>query len=300
MLNTLGPASAAQGAAQGRRGAAGEGRAAARSQARAEGRAEAATTAAKRAEARPPRRGRREAGRRSRPRRSDERRRAPGRRLAVARSLFAAAMGWLEAVVVVYIRALLGVAHGERRPRAGRDHCARCAALPWLLGDRAGPRGRDHRHARDGRLARGAALPPPPGRVPRRLRRLGHRLLRRALRPAALAAEPRDAWTCSSSSRRTLVVPAGLGAGRDLVRDDRGRDPDDAGWTPAESPPRPRFGCPSGTSSGSRPAPTGASRREARVLADPGLVVCGVSRRCYWSTISRRVVWNRSVVKRTR
>jgi hypothetical protein len=46
--------------------------------------------------------------------------------------LFAIAMGWLEAVVVVYIRSLLGIAHGEGYPPA-RDAIARMAALPWLI-----------------------------------------------------------------------------------------------------------------------------------------------------------------------
>jgi hypothetical protein len=45
---------------------------------------------------------------------------------------FAAAMGWLEAVVVVYIRALIGLAHGDAMPRS-EDVMARIQALPWLL-----------------------------------------------------------------------------------------------------------------------------------------------------------------------
>jgi hypothetical protein len=46
--------------------------------------------------------------------------------------LFAAAMGWLEGVVVVYIRALLGIAHGGVYPGA-KTVLARMAALPWLI-----------------------------------------------------------------------------------------------------------------------------------------------------------------------
>lgn len=61
----------------------------------------------------------------------EEGRRAPGRgRWAVV--AFAVAMGWLEAVVVVYIRAILGIAPGQGHPQLAaalalfRDH-------PWLL-----------------------------------------------------------------------------------------------------------------------------------------------------------------------
>jgi len=60
----------------------------------------------------------------------------PGRRLAVL-ALFAAAMGWLEAVVVVYLRALLGVAHGSAAP-APDEFTRRLASLPWLLGTEQG------------------------------------------------------------------------------------------------------------------------------------------------------------------
>lgn len=45
---------------------------------------------------------------------------------------FAAAMGWLEAVVVVYIRGLLGFGPGQPTPAAG-DFLDRLRALPWLL-----------------------------------------------------------------------------------------------------------------------------------------------------------------------
>jgi hypothetical protein len=54
----------------------------------------------------------------------------PARLLALA--VFAAAMGWLEAVVVVYIRALLGLAHGGPNPSPD-EAMRRFQALPWLL-----------------------------------------------------------------------------------------------------------------------------------------------------------------------
>lgn len=60
----------------------------------------------------------------------------PGRRLAVL-VLFAAAMGWLEAVVVVYIRGLLGVAHGGLVLDPA-EIARRFAALPWLIGTEQG------------------------------------------------------------------------------------------------------------------------------------------------------------------
>jgi hypothetical protein len=60
----------------------------------------------------------------------------PGRRLAVL-VLFATAMGWLEAVVVVYLRALLGVAHGSAAP-APDELTRRLASLPWLIGTEQG------------------------------------------------------------------------------------------------------------------------------------------------------------------
>lgn len=60
----------------------------------------------------------------------------PGRSLAVL-ALFATAMGWLEAVVVVYLRALLGVAHGSAAPAP--DELTRgIASLPWLIGTEQG------------------------------------------------------------------------------------------------------------------------------------------------------------------
>jgi hypothetical protein len=46
--------------------------------------------------------------------------------------LFAAAMGWLEGVVVVYVRGLLGAAHGPRTPSPA-EVVARFGQLPWLL-----------------------------------------------------------------------------------------------------------------------------------------------------------------------
>jgi hypothetical protein len=46
--------------------------------------------------------------------------------------VFAAAMGWLEGVVVVYIRGLFGMAHGEAIPPPG-EVVQRFAGLPWLL-----------------------------------------------------------------------------------------------------------------------------------------------------------------------
>lgn len=51
----------------------------------------------------------------------------------VALFAFAAAMGWLEGVVVVYIRAILGIAHGEAIP-AEADVMGRLRSIPWLLG----------------------------------------------------------------------------------------------------------------------------------------------------------------------
>ena len=60
----------------------------------------------------------------------------PGPRLA-ALAVFAAAMGWLEAVVVVYLRALLGVAHGPAVP-APDEIERRLASLPWLIGTEQG------------------------------------------------------------------------------------------------------------------------------------------------------------------
>ena len=47
-------------------------------------------------------------------------------------TLFAFAMGWLEAVVVVYLRALVGLAHGEGMPE-GEEVMRRLRAIPWML-----------------------------------------------------------------------------------------------------------------------------------------------------------------------
>ncbi len=55
----------------------------------------------------------------------------PGARLGAV-ALFAAAMGWLEAVVVVYIRGLLGFPHGGGVP-APEQWMPRLAAISWLV-----------------------------------------------------------------------------------------------------------------------------------------------------------------------
>lgn len=57
--------------------------------------------------------------------------RGPGARNAVL-VVFGMAMGWLEAVVVVYIRGLFGMGHGEAIPPPG-DVVERFGRLPWLL-----------------------------------------------------------------------------------------------------------------------------------------------------------------------
>ena len=49
-----------------------------------------------------------------------------------ALAVFGAAMGWLEGVVVVYIRGLIGIAHTETIPPAA-EVFRRMQALPWLL-----------------------------------------------------------------------------------------------------------------------------------------------------------------------
>ncbi|MGH7731377.1 MAG: hypothetical protein ACRENJ_09020 [Candidatus Eiseniibacteriota bacterium] len=46
--------------------------------------------------------------------------------------VFAAAMGWLEGVVVVYIRGLFGMGHGAPIPPPG-DVVERFSQMPWLL-----------------------------------------------------------------------------------------------------------------------------------------------------------------------
>jgi hypothetical protein len=58
------------------------------------------------------------------------------RRLA-ALAIYGAAMGWLEAVVVVYIRALLGMGPGEGMPSES-EVMRRFAALPWLIATEQG------------------------------------------------------------------------------------------------------------------------------------------------------------------
>jgi hypothetical protein len=55
---------------------------------------------------------------------------APARVVWLA--LFATAMGWLEAVVVVYLRAILELGRGEAMPDAA-EVMARIGRFPWLL-----------------------------------------------------------------------------------------------------------------------------------------------------------------------
>lgn len=55
----------------------------------------------------------------------------PRKRLAAV-VIFAVAMGWLEGVVVVYIRGLLGIAVREGYGTAG-EILARMRTIPWLL-----------------------------------------------------------------------------------------------------------------------------------------------------------------------
>jgi len=50
----------------------------------------------------------------------------------VVLALFAVAMGWLEGVVVVYIRGLFGMGHGVPIPPPG-DVVERFSQMPWLL-----------------------------------------------------------------------------------------------------------------------------------------------------------------------
>ena len=50
----------------------------------------------------------------------------------MALALFAIAMGWLEGVVVVYIRTMIGIAHGPVAPDPG-EIAARLHAIPWLM-----------------------------------------------------------------------------------------------------------------------------------------------------------------------
>ena len=55
----------------------------------------------------------------------------PLSRVAVL-AIFAAAMGWLEAVVVVYIRSIVGIAHTETIPPQ-QEVLRRFMEVPWLL-----------------------------------------------------------------------------------------------------------------------------------------------------------------------
>lgn len=57
--------------------------------------------------------------------------RGTGSRLA-ALLLFAVGMGWLEGVVVIYIRGLFGMGHGAPIPPPG-DVVEQFARMPWLL-----------------------------------------------------------------------------------------------------------------------------------------------------------------------
>jgi hypothetical protein len=57
----------------------------------------------------------------------------PARARLIALAVFAVAMGWLEAVVVVYIRALTGLGHGATVPDPA-EVAARLRAVPWLIG----------------------------------------------------------------------------------------------------------------------------------------------------------------------
>jgi hypothetical protein len=57
---------------------------------------------------------------------------SPGARL-MALSAFAIAMGWLEGVVVVYIRSLLGMERGQPMPEPAAV-MERLRSVPWLIG----------------------------------------------------------------------------------------------------------------------------------------------------------------------
>jgi hypothetical protein len=56
----------------------------------------------------------------------------PPRARVLMLTIFAASFGWLEAVVVVYIRALLGIGRTETIPPAA-EVMHRIGTLPWLL-----------------------------------------------------------------------------------------------------------------------------------------------------------------------
>jgi len=57
---------------------------------------------------------------------------ASARARALCLIVYAAAMGWLEAVVVVYIRAILGIARAEGMP-AANEVMERFRTRPWLM-----------------------------------------------------------------------------------------------------------------------------------------------------------------------
>jgi hypothetical protein len=57
----------------------------------------------------------------------------PPRARLIALAVFAVAMGWLEAVVVAYIRALTGMGHGAAVPDPA-GVAERLRAVPWLVG----------------------------------------------------------------------------------------------------------------------------------------------------------------------
>src|SRR5207247_2023763 len=57
---------------------------------------------------------------------------ASARARALCLIVYAAAMGWLEAVVVVYIRAILGIARAEGMPAANAV-MERFRTRPWLM-----------------------------------------------------------------------------------------------------------------------------------------------------------------------
>ena len=58
---------------------------------------------------------------------------APPRARLLALALFAVAMGWLEGVVVVYIRAMIGITPGTTVPDPA-GVAERLHAIPWLVG----------------------------------------------------------------------------------------------------------------------------------------------------------------------
>src|SRR5262249_35852511 len=145
-----------------------------------------------------------------------------GRPRLAALVTFAAAMGWLEAVVVVYIRALLGLAHAETYPPA-ETVIARMRALPWLVPTEQTRQAATIRILAAGARARAAGGGGTLGRVPGRVGVLGPHLLHRVLHLDPLAAGPGSDGLVFPNPAPPVVVPAGMGTGRDLVRDDRRR-----------------------------------------------------------------------------